>query len=73
PAAYFEQLLKGIIGFEMPITTLQGKFKLSQNRSTADQDGAIAGLLARGDAESVATAEAMKRAQQRPRERTDSD
>lgn len=34
---YRSQMMNGIIGFEMPVTRLEGKFKLSQNRSPADQ------------------------------------
>lgn len=34
---YIEGMLRGIIAFEMPITRIEGKFKLSQNRSHADQ------------------------------------
>jgi len=30
-------MLKGIVGFEMNVTRLEGKYKLSQNRSQADQ------------------------------------
>jgi transcriptional regulator len=41
---YAEKLLKNIIGFEVEITRLEGKLKLSQNRSPADQEGVIAGL-----------------------------
>lgn len=37
PPAYIEGMLRGIVGFEIPIARLEGKFKLSQNRSTADQ------------------------------------
>jgi len=37
PPAYIEGMLKGIVGFEIPIARLEGKFKLSQNRSAADQ------------------------------------
>jgi transcriptional regulator len=33
------KLLKAIVGFEIPITQLEGKFKLSQNRSLDDQSG----------------------------------
>ena len=33
------KLLKAIVGFEIPITHLEGKFKLSQNRSLEDQSG----------------------------------
>ena len=36
--------LKGIIGFEIAIDTLEGQPKLSQNRSQADQIGVVEGL-----------------------------
>ncbi len=38
------KLLPGIVGFEIPIDRLDGKFKLSQNRSAEDRAGVIAGL-----------------------------
>jgi len=41
---YAEKLLKNIVGFEVEITRLEGKLKLSQNRSPADQEGVISGL-----------------------------
>ena len=36
PEGRFDQLQKAIVAFEMPISRLEGKFKLSQNRSAAD-------------------------------------
>lgn len=56
-----EGLLNGIVGFEMPFDTLLGKFKLSQNKSKEDFDGAIAGLEKRGDTASLAVAKEMRR------------
>jgi len=38
------RLLDMIVGFEIEITELQGKFKISQNRSPEEQQGVIAGL-----------------------------
>jgi transcriptional regulator len=52
-------MLKGIVGIEIPIRRLEGKWKLSQNRSPEDYAGTIDGLTTRGDAGSVAVAEAM--------------
>ncbi|MGB7159888.1 MAG: FMN-binding negative transcriptional regulator [Tepidisphaeraceae bacterium] len=49
-----EKLIASVVAFEMPIDRLDGKFKLSQNRKREDQDGAIEGLKAAGDPESVA-------------------
>jgi transcriptional regulator len=48
PQAYVEGQLRAIVGVEVQITRIEAKFKLSQNRSAADVDGAIAGLTADG-------------------------
>jgi transcriptional regulator len=37
-------LSKAIVGIEIAVDRLEGKWKLSQNRSAADQRGVIAGL-----------------------------
>ena len=55
-----QNLLKAIVGFEMPIERLEGKFKLSQNRSAADRAGAIAGLRAENDPAAHALADLME-------------
>jgi transcriptional regulator len=39
PAAYIDSLLRAIVGFELTIEVLEGKYKLSQNRDAADRDG----------------------------------
>ena len=44
-----EALTAAIIGFEIQVTDLKEKFKLSQHRNTADLQGVIAGLSSRGD------------------------
>jgi len=49
PADYIEAMLRAIVGIEIPIDTLVGKWKVSQNRTTPDKQGIVAGLLARGD------------------------
>ncbi|SRR5579875_179109 len=46
---YAEKLLKNIVGFEMEISRLEGKRKLSQNRSRADQESVADGLARQGD------------------------
>ena len=48
PPDYIETMLKGIVGFALPITRLEGKWKMSQNRSAVDQEGVVAGLSAEG-------------------------
>ena len=42
--------MRGIVAFEIPITRLQGKVKLNQNKPEADRLGAAAGLRATGEA-----------------------
>ena len=44
PAAYVEGQLRGITGIELTVTEVEGKAKLSQNRSEADRLGVVAGL-----------------------------
>jgi len=44
PEDFVEGLLKGIVGIEMPIARIEGKWKVSQNRPAADRDGVAAGL-----------------------------
>lgn len=49
-------LLKGIVGFEMPIARIEGKRKLGQNRSRTDREAMVRGLRAHGrdDARAIA-------------------
>jgi transcriptional regulator len=44
PADYIESQRKGIVGLEMEIGRLEGKWKLSQNRSPEDRSGVVRGL-----------------------------
>ncbi|HRJ69379.1 MAG TPA: FMN-binding negative transcriptional regulator, partial [Beijerinckiaceae bacterium] len=44
PESYIAAMLRGIVGVELVIDTLAFKQKLSQNRSTEDRDGVVAGL-----------------------------
>jgi transcriptional regulator len=60
PEKRIEALLNGIVGFSLAFETLEGKFKLSQDKRSADIEGVIAALEARGDTLSVAIAEAMR-------------
>lgn len=60
PAAYIAGQLRAIVGLEVVIGRIEAKVKLSQNRSTADVVGAIAGLEEVGEGRSIATAAAMR-------------
>lgn len=48
PEDFIAQQLKGIVGIEISIETLSGKWKTSQNRSPADRAGVASGLAAEG-------------------------
>lgn len=61
PTTYLQSQLKGIVGFELEITHLAGKKKLSQNRSLEDRSGVIQGLRARGTPDGLALAAVMER------------
>jgi transcriptional regulator len=62
PDEFTERMLNAIIGFEINITRLEGKRKLSQNRPEADRRGAVAGLARLGDPQSAAIAALMQQA-----------
>jgi len=49
PAEYIQQLLGHIVGVEMPIDRLEGKWKLSQNRPARDRQGVVEGLASEGE------------------------
>jgi transcriptional regulator len=44
PADYIASQIKGIVGLEMDIERLEGKWKVSQNRSAEDRSGVARGL-----------------------------
>jgi transcriptional regulator len=60
PEAYIEKQLRAIVGVEMAIERVEGKAKLSQNRSVEDQDGVIAGLRDEGAGREASVANAME-------------
>ena len=62
PAAKMATLLGAIVGYAMPLESLEGKFKLSQNVGPQDFAGVLGGLERRGDAASAAVARAMRTA-----------
>lgn len=46
PDAFIGSQLRGIVGLRLPITRIEGKRKMSQNRSAEDRAGVAAGLAA---------------------------
>jgi transcriptional regulator len=49
PADYLDRMLGAIVGIEIPVNHLVGKWKVSQNRSAADRSGVADGLEALDD------------------------
>ncbi|MEO6031058.1 MAG: FMN-binding negative transcriptional regulator, partial [Burkholderiaceae bacterium] len=46
PPDYIDSMLRAIVGIEITLTSLVGKWKVSQNRSAADRDGVVQALRA---------------------------
>jgi transcriptional regulator len=60
PEPYVASMLTGIVGIEIAVSRLEGKFKLSQNRPAADRPRIVAALERRDDPESRAVAQLMR-------------
>jgi transcriptional regulator len=60
PEPYLQGMLKGIVGLDIAVTRLEGKYKLSQNRPVVDRPRIIAELERREDADSRAVARLMR-------------
>jgi transcriptional regulator len=64
PEEFISTLLGGIVGIEIPITRLSGKWKLGQTRPAGDRIGMVEGLLREGDTRAEALAELTSRSVQ---------
>lgn len=60
PGDYIAKQLEAIVGIELRVEAVEGKAKLSQNRSDADQTGVIEGLQKVGEPGATAVADAMR-------------
>lgn len=58
--SYRDRMMQGIVGFEMTATRVQGKYKLSQNRSLIDQHQVAQALLDSPDPDAYAIGEAIR-------------
>ena len=54
-------MIDAVVGVEMTIRVIEGKWKASQNRSRADRAGVVEGLRAAGDATSLRMADLIER------------
>lgn len=64
PAQYIDRQLGAIIGLELPIARLVGKWKVSQNRPAQDREGVVEGLSREGIPSGMAMADLVRRARQ---------
>lgn len=62
PAEFIDKQLGAIIGVEILLVRLLGKWKVSQNRPAADRDGVVEGLLGEGHDAARAMAEFVRQA-----------
>ena len=60
PAAFVADQLHAVVGIQVEISRIEAKWKLSQNRSTQDTSGVVAGLLASGDPRAEEVARLMR-------------
>jgi transcriptional regulator len=60
PPDFVDSMLRAIVGIEIELTALTGKWKVSQNRSAADRAGTAAGLDASGGADALAMARQVR-------------
>lgn len=60
PEDFIARQIKGIVGVRLHIESLEGKAKLNQNRSAADQEGVVAGLSPSPRAADREVADAMR-------------
>jgi transcriptional regulator len=60
PAEYMQRMINGIVAFEIRVTRVTGKFKLSQNRPPPDQLNVITALQESGEEEAAAVAHLME-------------
>jgi transcriptional regulator len=58
---YLEQEIRGLIAFEIQISEIQAALKLSQNRDEKNYDRILAGLVQKGDRDSLIMADLMKK------------
>ena len=73
PPDFIAATLRAIVGIEIEVERVEGKFKLSQNRSAEDRQGVVAGLdadtVARMQPDAARTADAMRDAERRRADR----
>ena len=59
PESFIDATLRAIVGIEIKLGSLRGKWKVSQNRTQFDRDGVVFGLRSQGGADAEAMAKAV--------------
>jgi transcriptional regulator len=62
PDEFIQRMIASIVGFEIAISRLIGKWKTSQNQTAANRAGAVAGLIERGGADDLQMAALIEQA-----------
>jgi transcriptional regulator len=60
PSDFIDKQLGAIVGIEIPVARLIGKWKVSQNRPAPDRDGVVEGLLRQGSEAAATMADAVR-------------
>lgn len=66
PKDYIDMMLKGIVGLEIEIARIEGKWKMSQNRLPEDRESVVAALRQRGGPAASAVADLVDAARKTP-------
>ena len=61
PETFVTAQVKGIVGVEIPIARIEGKWKVSQNRPAIDRAGVVAGLQREGGDAAIMAAAVLER------------
>jgi transcriptional regulator len=61
PSSFIDSMLRGIVGFRFAVTRLEGKWKMSQNRTPKDREGVVKGLALRDHGDDREIAELVSR------------
>jgi transcriptional regulator len=58
PESYIAQMMRGIVGFRLTITKLEGARKMSQNKSASEREGVMEGLARDGATDTLSVMKA---------------
>jgi len=67
PPEFIDRMIESIIGFEIVISRLTGKWKVSQNQPAANRVGVVEGLRQRADADALEIARLVEEASRNAR------